>query len=231
MCWWAAVAQVGLQAMGMYQQYSSQAKYLEAQATGAIKEMNYAFQNYEIERQDAYDSAVNDIIKTRINQLQLNSQVNAAIAEGYAGGGRTANRLKRAAEADTSRTVASIQDNYTRKSNEVDLNKESALISTNDTLENLKKQGKISKWQKFSDIAQLSATAISGYNEYKTQAQAAKNAGGSFNFWGSHSAKNVAGSSSSGYTIGSSSFGSTYNYDLSNYGTWASKNASRIKIK
>ena len=142
MCWWAIAAQVGLQALGMRQQYSAQAKYLEAQARGATKEMNYAFQNYELERQDAYDAAVNDIIKTRINQMQLNSQVNAAIAEGYAGGGRTANRLMRAADADTSRTVASIQDNYSRKSNEVDLNKESTLLSTKDYIANLQEQGR-----------------------------------------------------------------------------------------
>lgn len=187
MCWWAVAAQVGLQALGMRQQYNAQAKYLEAQARGATKEMNYAFQNYELERQDAYDAAVNDIIKTRINQMQLNSQVNAAIAEGYAGGGRTANRLMRAAEADTSRTVASIQDNYSRKSNEVDLNKESTLLSTKDYIANLQEQGKISKTQKFSDILSLSATALSGYGEYKTQKAAAKANGGTFNFWGSHS--------------------------------------------
>lgn len=149
--------------------------------------MNYAFQNYELERQDAYDAAVNDIIKTRINQMQLNSQVNAAIAEGYAGGGRTANRLMRAAEADTSRTVASIQDNYSRKSNEVDLNKESTLLSTKDYIANLQEQGKISKTQKFSDILALGATALSGYNEYKTQKASAKASGGTFDFWGSHS--------------------------------------------
>lgn len=229
MCWWAAVAQVGLQAMGMYQQYSSQAKYLEAQATGATKEMNYAFQNYEIERQDAYDAAVNDIIKTRINQMQLNSQVYAALAEGYAGGGRTANRLKRASEADTSRAVSSIQDNYTRKSNEVDLNKETKLISTKDTLENLRKQGKISGWQKLGDVASLAATAVSGYDQYKTQKQAAENAGGSFNFWGSHSVANT--NNSSGYTIGSSTFGSSYRYTLNNNDTWLTKGASRLKVK
>lgn len=187
MCWWAVAAQVGLQALGMRQQYNAQAKYLEAQARGATKEMNYAFQNYELERQDAYDAAVNDIIKTRINQMQLNSQVNAAIAEGYAGGGRTANRLMRAAEADTSRTVASIQDNYSRKSNEVDLNKESTLLSTKDYIANLQEQGKISKMQKFSDILSLGATALSGYNEYKTQKASAKTSGGTFDFWGSHS--------------------------------------------
>jgi len=189
MCDFAAVAAVGLQAMGMRQQYSSQAKYLEAQARGATQEMNYAFQNYEMERQDAYDSAVNDIIKTRINQMQLNSQVNSAIAEGYAGGGRTANRLMRAADADTSRSIASIQDNYDRKSNEVDLNKESTLISTKDYIHNLQEQGKISKSQKFADILNLGITALQGYDGYKTRKQAATNAGGTYNFWGSHSTK------------------------------------------
>lgn len=194
MCFWAIVAQVGLKALGMRQQYSAQAKYLEAQARGATKEMNYAFQNYEIERQDAYDAAVNDIIKTRINQMQLNSQVNAAVAEGYAGGGRTANRLMRAAEADTSRAVASIQDNYSRKGNEVDLNKEATLLSTKDYIANLQEQGKISKRQKFMDILSLAATGLSGYNSYKTEAQNARNSGGSFNFWGSHAKKQTADS-------------------------------------
>lgn len=160
MCWVGIVAQVGAQALAMRQQYKSQAKMLEAQAMGATKEMNYAFQNYEQERQDSFDAAVNDITKTRINQMQLNSQVNAAIAEGYTGGGRTANRLMRAAEADTSRTVASIQDNYTRKSNEVDLNKEATLLSTKDYINNLIEQGKISKTQKFADILGLANTAL-----------------------------------------------------------------------
>lgn len=187
MCWWAIAAQVGLQALGMRQQYSAQAKYLEAQAQGATKEMNYAFQNYELERQDAYDAAVNDIIKTRINQMQLNSQVHAAIAEGYVGGGRTADRLMRAADADTSRSVASVQDNYLRKSNEVDLNKETTLLSTKDYIANLQKQGEISRSQKFADILNLGMTALSGYNKYKTQAAAAKAKGGTFDFWGSHS--------------------------------------------
>lgn len=187
MCWWAAAAQVAMQAYGMRQQYNAQAKYLEAQAQGVTKETNYAFQNYEIERQDAYDAAVNDIIKTRINQMQLNSQVNAAIAEGYAGGGRTADRLMRAAEADTSRSVASVQDNYLRKSNEVDLNKETTLLSTKDYIAQLQKQGEISRSQKFADILNLGATALSGYNEYKTQKASAKASGGTFDFWGSHS--------------------------------------------
>lgn len=210
MCWWAVAAQVAMQAYGMRQQYNAQAKYLEAQAQGATKEMNYAFQNYEIERQDAYDAAVNDIIKTRINQMQLNSQVNAAISEGYAGGGRTADRLMRAAEADTSRFVASVQDNYLRKSNEVDLNKETTLLSTKDYIANLQKQGEISRSQKFADILNLGATALSGYNEYKTQSAAAKAKGGTFDFWGSHSPNTK--SSGSYFTYNSQGLPSMANY-------------------
>ena len=210
MCWWAVAAQVAMQAYGMRQQYNAQAKYLEAQAQGATKEMNYAFQNYEIERQDAYDAAVNDIIKTRINQMQLNSQVNAAIAEGYAGGGRTADRLMRAAEADTSRSVASVQDNYLRKSNEVDLNKETTLLSTKDYIAQLQKQGEISRSQKFADILNLGATALSGYNEYKTQKAAAKAKGGTFDFWGSHSPNTK--SSGSYFTYNSQGLPSMANY-------------------
>ena len=210
MCWWAVAAQVAMQAYGMRQQYNAQAKYLEAQAQGATKEMNYAFQNYEIERQDAYDAAVNDIIKTRINQMQLNSQVNAAIAEGYAGGGRTADRLMRAAEADTSRSVASVQDNYLRKSNEVDLNKETTLLSTKDYIAQLQKQGEISRSQKFSDILSLASTALSGYNEYKTQNAAAKAKGGTFDFWGSHSPDTK--SSGSYFTYNSQGLPSMANY-------------------
>ena len=210
MCWWAVAAQVAMQAYGMRQQYNAQAKYLEAQAQGATKEMNYAFQNYEIERQDAYDAAVNDIIKTRINQMQLNSQVNAAIAEGYAGGGRTADRLMRAAEADTSRSVASVQDNYLRKSNEVDLNKETTLLSTKDYIAQLQKQGEISRSQKFADILNLGATALSGYNEYKTQKAAAKAKGGTFDFWGSHSP--TTKSSGSYFTYNANGLPSMANY-------------------
>lgn len=163
MCTWATAGQMALQAFGIYQNSKANARIAEAQAKEAYKEMNYSLQNYEIQRQDAYDSAVNDIMKTRINQAQLNSQVNAAIAEGMAGGGRTANRLKRAAEADTSRAVSSIQDNYLRQSNEIDLNKETTLLSTKDYIKNLKAQSKPNKW---ADILNLTTTALQGYNDY-----------------------------------------------------------------
>ena len=62
-----------------------------------------------------------------------------------AGGGRTADRLIRAGEADTARAVGSIQDNYSRKSNEIDLNKETTALSTKEYIANTYAQAKPDK--------------------------------------------------------------------------------------
>ena len=113
MCSFPAVAQVGLQAAGMYMGQKATAKaaqaQMDAQAQAAITEMNYAFQNYEQERTDAFDSAVAEITKARMNALQLNSGVKAAVNENLQG--RTARLLVRTTEGDTARPVASIKDN------------------------------------------------------------------------------------------------------------------------
>lgn len=180
MCWINAVASVAMQGLGIYQKNNSAAAMAEAQATGSYKSMNYAFQNYEIERQDAYDAAVNEITKTRINQMRLNSSVNAAIMEGYSGGGRTAARLMRAADADTSRAVSSIQDNYLRKSSEIDMNKEQTLLSTKDYIAGLKAQYKPNKW---GDLISLAGTALGAYSSYRTQRTMSEAVGGGWDFW------------------------------------------------
>lgn len=185
MCTWVAAAQIGLQAFGMAQQSRANAKMAEAQARGAIKEMNYSFQNYEQNRRDAFDAAVNDIVKTRINQMQLNSGVNAAVNEGM-GSGRTADRLIRAAAADTSRVVASIQENYGRKSNEIDLNKEAKALSTKDYLANLKEQ---SKPNKLADMVNLAGTALNAYGDYRMEKAKVEASGGKMTFWGAKPGK------------------------------------------
>lgn len=156
------IAAVGAQALQMGVSNRSSAAMAEAQAGASYKSMNYALMNYEIERQDAYDAAVNEITKVRINQQQLNSQVNAAVMEGQGAGGRTSARLMRAAEADTARTVSSIQDNYLRKSNEIDLNKEQTVLSTHDYLVNLKDS---TKPNKLGDILSLAATGLTAWND------------------------------------------------------------------
>lgn len=164
MCNWVAAAQATMQVAGDYLGQKSQAnsyqKMMQAQARGAVREMNYAFQNYEQERTDAYDAAVAEITKTRLNAMTLNSQVEAAVNEDMSG--RTANLLIKSTEGDTARTVASMQDNYDRKSNEVDLNKETKMLSTEDYLKNLN----ASAPKMPSRFTNLVGTAAVGLNAY-----------------------------------------------------------------
>lgn len=108
---------------------------MNQQAKAAITEMNFNIQNLEQERTDAFDNAVAEISNTRLNSLQLNSQVKAAVSETMSG--RTAGLIVRATEGDTARAVSSIQENYQRKSNEIDLNREQVVNSTHAYLENL----------------------------------------------------------------------------------------------
>lgn len=112
-------------------------KALEAQgranaqtAKNYITSMNFSFQNLEQERADAFDATVADLQKIRLQGNRQVKSVEAAVNEGLVGGGRTADMLKRSAQADVNRAVWSSKDNYARKSNEIDLNKENALRGT-----------------------------------------------------------------------------------------------------
>ena len=75
---------------------------MNAQSTAAITQMNYAFQDYEMERTDAFDAAVAELDKVSLNAMQVNSGVEAAVNETMSG--RTARLLIKDAEADTART-------------------------------------------------------------------------------------------------------------------------------
>lgn len=134
---------------------------MQAQADNATTNMNFAFQNYELERTDAFDAAVNDIIKVRQNAMQLNSNVEASVAEEI-GGGRTAMLLTRAVQGDTARAVASTQDNYSRKSNEVDLNKEAQAKQTHMAIDNINKSAPQMP-SRFTNFLTTAGTALSAY--------------------------------------------------------------------
>lgn len=184
MCSFPAVAQVGLQAAGMYMGQKATAKaaqaQMDAQAKAAITEMNYAFQNYEQERTDAFDSAVAEITKARMNALQLNSGVRAAVNENLQG--RTARLLVRATEGDTARAVASVKDNYARKSNEIDLNKESTYLSTKNYINNLNLSAPKmpSRMQNFiSLVGTTLPTITTAFNQMNN----VKASGQKYNFW------------------------------------------------
>lgn len=164
----AAGISTGLQIAGDYMGQRAQAKAaqatMNAQAKAAITEMNWNIMDLEQQRTDAFDQAVVEISNTRLNSMQLNSGVKAAVNETMSG--RTANHIVRAAEGDTARAVSSIQDNYQRKSNEVDLNRERQVKSTHEFLENLN----ASAPKMPSRFTNLLSSAATGLNNY-TQAQ------------------------------------------------------------
>ena len=73
--------QIGGEYLGQKAQYKQAQAQLDAQAKAAITQMNFAYQNYEQERTDAFDAAVSEITKTRQNALQLNSAVRTLVDE------------------------------------------------------------------------------------------------------------------------------------------------------
>lgn len=152
-----------------------QAAALSKQAGAAVKRMNYAFQNYELQRTDAFDAAVNNIMKVRQNSLNLLSGVRAAVNEETGGDSRTGRALERTANADMLRTISSVKDNYERQSDEIDLNKESVMKSTQDEIESIRAQAPELP-STTSLLLGMAGTGLSWYNDYlnnKTAREAA----------------------------------------------------------
>lgn len=225
MCSPLAVAGVStaMQVAGDYvQQRSTAAAYqsmMNQQAKAAITEMNYNIQDLEMQRTDAFDDAVAEISNTRLNSLQLNSGVKAAISETMEG--RTANLIVRAAEGDTARAVSSIQDNYSRKSNEIDLNREMQVLSTHDYLENLNASAPKMP-SRFSNFMSAAAAGLSNYTQAKNIMNTQKITG---------DIKSSAKTTSS--NIGSSAWATKVNsmgkYDA-NKSYWSSTNYTQLKF-
>ena len=144
-----AVVAVGSSLVDVYAQNKS----LEAQARANVQtakniitSMNYGFQNLEQERADAFDATVDDLQKIRLQGNRQVKSVEAAVNEELAGGGRTADMLKRSAMADVNRAVWSSKDNYARKSNEIDLNKESQAMEAKGRINSIAQVEKPSLW-------------------------------------------------------------------------------------
>jgi hypothetical protein len=133
-----AIASSGLGIAGQIMDYNSQVDTANAQSKQAVTQMNLSFQNYEIERQDSFDSAVDEIAKTRMSANANQGTVNTAIGE-QMGQGRTATLLMRNAKSKEAIAVSDIKDSYQRKSNEIDLNKESTFRSTQSYLSQIKR--------------------------------------------------------------------------------------------
>ncbi|WP_317303920.1 hypothetical protein [Allisonella histaminiformans] len=160
----ALAAGMGMKAYGVYSGWKAQDAYAAQQRRDVIAQMNQQVQNYNAERQDAYDYAVTEMMKANQNALQLNSQTEAAVDEDYAGGGRTADALMRHSLADNARYLASVKDNYRRKFNEIMLNREAAIKSGYNTVKGIK--GTTRKGR-FADILGLAADGFMAYNTYQ----------------------------------------------------------------
>ena len=189
MCSLPSALDVGLQVAGNYMGQRATAKAAQAQmnqqAQTAFTKMNYAFQDYEIERVDAFDAAVAELDKVSHNAMRVNSGVEAAVNETMSG--RTAKMLVRNVEGDTARTKASIKDNFSRKSTEIDLNKERSLLSTKDYINNLNASAPKMP-SRFSNAISTAGIVLNSYTQTQNQRQSVKNTGAKYN-WITNGAK------------------------------------------
>ena len=135
-----AVGAVASMMVQTYSQNRSLIKQGEANrktAQSYVRSMNYSLQNLERQRQDAFEATVDEMEKVNLQGQRMASGVNNAVNEGMMGGGRTAGLLKRNAQADVTRTINSIQANYTKKRNEIDVNKEATVLDTKNAISSI----------------------------------------------------------------------------------------------
>lgn len=132
-----AVAAMAVQTYGQNRSLIKQGEANRKTAQGYVRSMNYSLQNLERQRQDAFEAAVDDMERVNLQGHRVASGVDNAVNEGMMGGGRTANLLKRNAQADLARTINSIQTNYTKKRNEIDVNKEATVLDTKNAISSI----------------------------------------------------------------------------------------------
>lgn len=135
---------MGIAALSAVSKQQARKKELQAQidtnnltARGLLQSMNYTFQNYETQRRAAFAAQIDAMTKDRMNAHRQEASVKVAVNEEMAGGGRTANLINRSVRADESRVASQAQANYQTKMNEIDLNKEAALISARNAINSI----------------------------------------------------------------------------------------------
>lgn len=161
---------LGLSLLGGFSQHKAEREEAKAvgrqmaeQATNAIRTMNFAFQNYEEERRDAFESALSNLEKLNINSSGLMGSVDNAVSEEM-GDSNTGRLLSRATHAEALRTALSEKDNYRRKSNEIDLNKEQQLEYTKSYTAGLHPPKLPSRSELFFRLAN---TGLNAYTQYQ----------------------------------------------------------------
>jgi hypothetical protein len=181
--------QLGLNLVGDYMSWKdqrenakAQARALSQQANAVGKNLAYTFQNYELQRVDAFDAAVNSLMKVQTNALGLESSVRAAISEETGGDSRTGRALQRAAHADTLRTLSGIKDIYERQSDEISLNKEMAKRSAMDEIANIKAQAPQMP-SYLSLLGNIAGDTLNVYNSYQNALNSAQSQGMELDTW------------------------------------------------
>jgi hypothetical protein len=176
MCWIEAAVSGVTSIVGTVMGARSQAKQAEAQGKAVVTSMNRDFMNLEIQRQDSFDAAVQEITKTRLNAMQLGAGVDVAVNEDL-GDSNTGKLIKRSVEADEARNVASIQDQYQAKSNEIDLNKETTLLNAKAQLKG------IAKPSKTATALGIASGVVSAYTSAMEAKATANSNGMDWDFW------------------------------------------------
>ena len=160
---------MGMQLLSAYNNYRAQRRQAEAQAVqiiaqakGAIKTMNYSLGNFENERRNAFEASVAQLGAIRMQARGLEESVQASTGEYQSG--KTAKLLVRSTKADGLRTTNQVKDNYIRKSDEIDQNKERVFLSTREYLSHLETP-RIPTL--IGGIISQAGTLLSAYNDYK----------------------------------------------------------------
>lgn len=160
---------MGMQLLSAYNNYRAQRRQAEAQADqiiaqakGAIKTMNYSLGNFENERRNAFEASVAQLGAIRMQARGLEESVQASTGEYQSG--KTAKLLVRSTKADGLRTTNQVKDNYIRKSDEIDQNKERVFLSTREYLSHLETP-RIPTL--LGGILSQAGTLMSAYNDYK----------------------------------------------------------------
>ena len=126
----ASVAMKTLEILSNNSALEKQAQANNKTIQSMIQSMNYSFQNFEQNRRDAFEATISQLEKVKLQGNRQVGSVLSAVNEGIVGGGRTANLIVRSAQADVNRTTNSIKENYAKRMNEIDLNKETTLLNT-----------------------------------------------------------------------------------------------------
>lgn len=149
----------GLGIIGQVSDYNNKMEQADAQTRQVSSQMNYQFQDYEIERQDAFDFAVNEIAKTHFKAQATQATASTAIGEGISG--RTAGLLQRSVDSREASAVENIRSNYASKSNEIDMNKEATLKSSQNYVKHIKRPNELGLY------AGIASSILSANNKMK----------------------------------------------------------------